>query len=185
MQHFSSSIVSTWNWWWGVAVVLSPEVRTEPPARPRGTPSPELAAWKPQPLDSGAWQQRSPNFETFKEPKNRFQGTNSARLCSLAGRYDNTIPITHRLFKNSSTGKEGEKDGAVAATADCVDDRFTFSSTYFMTSLQKNYRRYLSVIIKKSKYILLLLYLSLSFDFPVCSLNSWITVQSSVEGRNR
>jgi hypothetical protein len=25
------------------------------------------------------------------EPKNRFQGTNSARLCSLAGQYDNTI----------------------------------------------------------------------------------------------
>ncbi len=29
---------------------------------------------------------------TFKEPKNRFQGTNSPRLCSLAGRYDNPIP---------------------------------------------------------------------------------------------
>jgi hypothetical protein len=28
----------------------------------------------------------------FKEPKNRFQGTNSARLCSLAGRYDNPLP---------------------------------------------------------------------------------------------
>ena len=35
---------------------------------------------------------QSPNFETFKETKNRFQGTNSARLCSLAGRYDNVIP---------------------------------------------------------------------------------------------
>ncbi len=34
---------------------------------------------------------QSPNFETFKEPMNRFQGTNSARLCSLAGRYDNHI----------------------------------------------------------------------------------------------
>ena len=33
-----------------------------------------------------------PEFLTFKEPKNRFQGTNSARLCSLAGRYDNPIP---------------------------------------------------------------------------------------------
>ncbi len=29
---------------------------------------------------------------TFKEAKNRFQGTNSARLCCLAGRYDNPIP---------------------------------------------------------------------------------------------
>jgi hypothetical protein len=35
---------------------------------------------------------QSPNFKTFKETKNRFQGTNSARLCSLAGRYDNPIP---------------------------------------------------------------------------------------------
>ncbi len=34
----------------------------------------------------------SPNFLTFKEPKNRFQGPNSARLCGLAGRYDNLIP---------------------------------------------------------------------------------------------
>jgi hypothetical protein len=33
-----------------------------------------------------------PEFLTFKEPKNRFQGTNSARLSSLAGRYDNPIP---------------------------------------------------------------------------------------------
>ncbi len=33
-----------------------------------------------------------PEFLTFKKPKNRFQGTNSARLCSLAGRYDNPIP---------------------------------------------------------------------------------------------
>jgi hypothetical protein len=31
-------------------------------------------------------------FLNFKEPMNRFQGTNSARLCSLAGRYDNPIP---------------------------------------------------------------------------------------------
>ena len=27
----------------------------------------------------------------FKEPRNRFQGINSASLCSLAGRYDNPI----------------------------------------------------------------------------------------------
>jgi hypothetical protein len=38
---------------------------------------------------------QSPDFLTFKEPKNRFQGTSSARLCtvcSLMGRYDNPIP---------------------------------------------------------------------------------------------
>ncbi len=34
----------------------------------------------------------SPNFLTFKEPRNRFQGISSASLCSLAGRYDNPIP---------------------------------------------------------------------------------------------
>ncbi len=34
----------------------------------------------------------SPNFYTFKEPKNWFHGTNSGRLCSLAGRYDKPIP---------------------------------------------------------------------------------------------
>jgi hypothetical protein len=31
-----------------------------------------------------AQEQQSPNFEMFKDPKNRFQGTKSARLCSLA-----------------------------------------------------------------------------------------------------
>jgi hypothetical protein len=31
-------------------------------------------------------------YLTFKEPENRIQGTNSARLCSMAGRYDNPIP---------------------------------------------------------------------------------------------
>jgi hypothetical protein len=34
----------------------------------------------------------SPYFETFMEPRNRFQGMNSASLCSLAGRFDNPIP---------------------------------------------------------------------------------------------
>ncbi len=42
------------------------------------------------------------------EPKTRFQGINSAILCTLAGRYDNPVPYSvpspHRLFKNSSTG---------------------------------------------------------------------------------
>jgi hypothetical protein len=36
---------------------------------------------------------QSPNFKTFKELRNRFQGVSSADLCSLAGRYDNPIPI--------------------------------------------------------------------------------------------
>ncbi len=32
------------------------------------------------------------HFWTFKEPRNRFQGIDSASLCSLAGRHDNPIP---------------------------------------------------------------------------------------------
>ncbi len=35
---------------------------------------------------------QSPNFSTFKEPRNLFQGINSASLCSLAVLYDNSIP---------------------------------------------------------------------------------------------
>jgi hypothetical protein len=35
---------------------------------------------------------QSPYFLTLMEPRNRFQGMNSASLCSLAGRYDNPIP---------------------------------------------------------------------------------------------
>ena len=32
-----------------------------------------------------------PKYKTFQEPKNRCHGTNSARLCSLAGRYTTTL----------------------------------------------------------------------------------------------
>ncbi len=35
---------------------------------------------------------QSPNYYTYKEPRNRFQGINSASLCILAGRYDNPLP---------------------------------------------------------------------------------------------
>ncbi len=34
----------------------------------------------------------SPYFKMFMGPRNWFQGMNSARLCSLAGRYENPIP---------------------------------------------------------------------------------------------
>ncbi len=40
------------------------------------------------PMSPRAW-----IFIIFKKPKNRFQGINSASLCSIAGRYDNLIPI--------------------------------------------------------------------------------------------
>ncbi len=51
----------------------------------------ETRRWVESRERAGIFKQ-SPNFKTFKEPKNRFQGTNSVRLCSLAGRYDNSIP---------------------------------------------------------------------------------------------
>jgi hypothetical protein len=35
---------------------------------------------------------QSPYFYTFRKPRNRFQGRNSASLCSLTGRYVNPIP---------------------------------------------------------------------------------------------
>ncbi len=50
-----------------------------------------------------------PGFSNFMGPGNRFQGMNSASLCSLAGRYDNPIPprclapIDCLLFKHSSS----------------------------------------------------------------------------------
>jgi hypothetical protein len=40
----------------------------------------------------GLTSHQSPIFYTFTGPKNRFLRTNSDRLCSLAGRYDNPIP---------------------------------------------------------------------------------------------
>ncbi len=52
-------------------------------------------------LNWSAGQRRSrkqePKFcKRFKEPRNRFQGINSAGLCSMAGRYDNTMFLSHR-----------------------------------------------------------------------------------------
>ncbi len=43
---------------------------------------------------------QSPNYKIFKEPRNRFQGINSASICSLAGRYDNPIPTRFLAFIN-------------------------------------------------------------------------------------
>ncbi len=51
---------------------------------------------------------QSPNFLTFKEPRNRFQGINSASLWILAGQYDNPIPsrFLAPMFKQSSSDNE-------------------------------------------------------------------------------
>ncbi len=40
----------------------------------------------------GAESYQCPYFWTFMDPRNRFQGMNSASLCCEAGRYDNSIP---------------------------------------------------------------------------------------------
>jgi hypothetical protein len=49
-----------------------------------------------------------PAFQTFMEPRNRFQGMNSASLYSLVGRYDNPVPTRclapiDFFFRNSSS----------------------------------------------------------------------------------
>ncbi len=44
---------------------------------------------------------QSPNFQTFKEPKNWFQGTNSAMLCSMAGRYIDCLKIPAQALRQS------------------------------------------------------------------------------------
>jgi len=59
-------------------------------------------------------------FKLLRRAKNQFQGTNSARLCSLAGRYDNSIrtrflapkgclkiPAQENNFKPPNTGTPG------------------------------------------------------------------------------
>jgi hypothetical protein len=62
-------------------------------------------------IKMGLWVIWSRIFKLLiKEPKNRFQGINSASICSLAGRYDNPIPTRflyspYRLVKKSSTAK--------------------------------------------------------------------------------
>jgi hypothetical protein len=43
---------------------------------------------------------QSPNFKTFKEVKNRFQGISSASICNLADRYDNPIPTLFLASKD-------------------------------------------------------------------------------------
>jgi hypothetical protein len=52
---------------------------------------------------------KSPNFKTFKEPKTRFQGINSASM------YDNPIPtpILHRMFKIPAQATEAGGIGSL------------------------------------------------------------------------
>jgi hypothetical protein len=50
-------------------------------------------------------------FLNVKEHKNRFRGTNSARLCSLAGRYDNPIPTQFLAPKDYLKIPAQEKGG--------------------------------------------------------------------------
>jgi hypothetical protein len=43
------------------------------------------------------------NFLSFEEPKNPFQGINSAILHSLAGRYDNPTRLLRTMFSTASS----------------------------------------------------------------------------------
>ncbi len=58
----------------------------------------ELTFWRRE--NCGVWSNQSPTFLTLKEPKNRFQGTNSARLCRRQP-YSNSVPSPNR-FKHWS-----------------------------------------------------------------------------------
>ena len=49
----------------------------------------------------------SPNFENFKDPKNRFQGINSMWPGGpVRQSYSYSVPSPHKLFKNSSTDRK-------------------------------------------------------------------------------
>ncbi len=93
---------------------ISEPKRCLPPPPP--SPSPLRPSPRTWPVSSKAYSHRkstsfalqSPKLKTYKEPKNRFQGPNSARLCSLMGRYDNprlTQFLATIEFKNSTTGE--------------------------------------------------------------------------------
>ncbi len=57
------------------------------------TPLPLPPAPRPSSIHMKSKSKQRRYFKTFKEPKNLFQWIDSASLCSLAGRYDNPIPI--------------------------------------------------------------------------------------------
>jgi hypothetical protein len=51
-----------------------------------------VAEFEARLLATAVFQSRARIFKMFMEPRNRFQGTNSASLCSLASWYDNPFP---------------------------------------------------------------------------------------------
>ncbi len=104
-----------WRWPGGGTLTSKPIHKTATPWKklviPLSFPSSILFGAAP------ARQQPETVFLTFMEPRNRFQGMNSASLCSLAGRYgaslfhgyDNPIPPWFLapmdcMFKNSGSG---------------------------------------------------------------------------------
>ncbi len=66
--------------------------RSSPAGRSSSRSPPPPLGWNTWAVAPGTeFASRARFFLSFKKPKNRFQGTSSARLCSLAGRYDNHI----------------------------------------------------------------------------------------------
>ncbi len=72
-----------------------PYARIDLNLMPESTLSPSKRLWIwPQCIIIGTPQkpEHEPEFYTFMESRNRFQGIDYASLCSLAGRYDNPLP---------------------------------------------------------------------------------------------
>jgi hypothetical protein len=76
--------------------VLKHRVRNEQTSREKKSPSKGVLIFYFFPAHMQIFRPIGQTFgsrrERVKEPKNPFEGTNSASLCSLAGRYDNPTP---------------------------------------------------------------------------------------------
>ncbi len=99
-------------------------------------------------------------FSTFKEPRNRCQGIDSANLCGLAGRCDNSIPNTvpsppeidlkfqHRMLTTNVLYRKFETNIPRNETArirsqfphSCICDRFLYSHDRSAYAIQLNRR---------------------------------------------
>jgi hypothetical protein len=76
------------------------------------------------------------------EPRNRFQGMNSASLCSLAGRYDNPIPPRFlapidslKIPAQVQTGKVCKQNAIQLRSQQILNPCCTYSLTLTLTVL--------------------------------------------------
>ncbi len=92
-----------------------------------------------------------PEFLTFKEPRNLFQGIDSAILCSPAGRYDNLIPSpflaptdclkipAHLALSRYSLAGERVEGGDVTRVEGIDRVRCGWASTPILSKLGRKY----------------------------------------------